>query len=123
VLDLAQARTSWGGVWLAVLASGRPLAVDWPLSDPSGPFVTAPCTLDHALVLHAADPWFDAEQVAAAEASLDPSAHEPLRAALALARLCYRVERIETAPGGGRVTYLALRPGVAGLLAGEERGP
>jgi len=120
VLDLAQARAGWGGTWLSLLVARSPrgAAVDWPLSAPAGPFVTAPCTLAHALVLHAADPWFDAEQVGAAEVGADPTARDALRDALVLARLCYRVERVEDAPGGGRVTWLALRPGVADLLVG-----
>ncbi|MFH1469237.1 MAG: hypothetical protein ABIO70_32915 [Pseudomonadota bacterium] len=121
VLDLAQVRDGWGGDWLALraLQGPSPMAVT-VLFDGRAYSQHQACEAEHVLVLHTRDPWFDADQVAAAQAGWDPSLREAMRADMALSRLCYRVERVEDAPGGGRMTFLARRPGVAGLLTGHE---
>jgi hypothetical protein len=129
VLDLVQDRERWAGHWLHYLVSREApqLAVDWPVRRSHaayrpGRFVAEPCGFDHLLVIHFEDPWFLSSEVARPieVMDIDEPAQGAWRDAVALARRCYRVDRVAQAPQGAQLTYLSRRDDVADLLAAQR---
>jgi hypothetical protein len=130
VLDLVQAKGIWAGHWLHYLLSTEhpELSVDEPVrrlhaAYLPGRFVEAPCEAQRLLVVHLADPWFDAEEIARPTGfvGMDEAQRTTWQQAVSLARRCYRVDRAVMAPMGPRLTFLERRDDVAELIAAQAR--